>query len=528
MHRVKDAYIDMWEGDMSLDEEVGWEKASTAGHPDHVHRPQNADWSVPAVPLLPTAPVESDPHAQAENTHVFVHGAGTPKHDPVYKQANRFPHQYDGRPTYLVPAPVGNGPHGPADNQISNSYLTQRHIGLPDRQFYSPPSIRATQTARPPTPYNVQPTLPVQVFPDRVRPRTAHRQRTSGMDSDTAADSEMSPERAPRRRLQRRTPTPRARSRSPPKYDGKFDFLDFKVQFECIAEDNDWSYQDCGRKLSRCLTGSARSVLTTLDRSVRRDYQTLCAALLSLHTTPGGEGLRRTELHQAARIDGQCPSVFGRELRKLAARAYPLGDLPETALIQLFIKGLRDASIEQHVSLQAPCNLDDAIRQACAYRAYSSAEMPDLRKPKQPISVAKVASNGKSVEAQLSELSEKFEQLLTKVNGKKEIECYFCHEKGHIASKCPAKRQTQTPQTWQPRGNHPMSTPRPVGHWQRSPAPGNPVNQVGYFPQSMPAAPVGPPMPAAPVGPPMPTVPVGPPMPFPMQAYPECYNSLNA
>ena len=94
-----------------------------------------------------------------------------------------------------------------------------------------------------------------------------------------------------------------------PKYNGKFDFSDFKVQFECIAEDAGWNYSTRGKKLSRCLTDDARSVLGSLDVDVRRDYATLCGALLALHTTPGGEGVRQNELHHAEQTDSARASL---------------------------------------------------------------------------------------------------------------------------------------------------------------------------------------------------------------------------
>ena len=245
----------------------------------------------------------------------------------------------------------------------------------------------------------------------------------------------------------------RSRSRSPPKYNGKFDFLDFKVQFECIAEDNGWDYPTCGRKLSRCLTDSARSVLTSLDRHVRRDYTTLCAALESLHLTPGGEGLRRTELYQASRKEGQCPSAFARELQRLATKAYPQGDFPETALVQLFTKGLRSTACERHVNLQAPQTLDAAVRHACAFEAYS-AEESSCKKPKPSTqAVAKIAT-ANPLQAQITQLSEKVEQLaqqLTKPQEKRVV-CYRCRETGHVANRCPNQVWPQQP---------------PPGPWQR-------------------------------------------------------------
>ena len=158
---------------------------------------------------------------------------------------------------------------------------------------------------------------------------------------------------------------------SVPKYNGKFNFIDFQCQFECIAEDHQWTYEEMGKNLSLCLTDEALSILPTIKRTVRRDYGTLCEALMSLHNIPGGEGLLRNELHEIIRRDGQDPNKFGRELRYLARQAYPEGGLPESALVQFFIQGLNDPQMAKQIGLQEPDTLSEAIRLACYFEAYT-------------------------------------------------------------------------------------------------------------------------------------------------------------
>jgi len=246
-----------------------------------------------------------------------------------------------------------------------------------------------------------------------------------------------------RRRAGRRRSHSESDARAP-KYNGKFDFSDFKVQFECIAEDARWSYVTRGKKLSRCLTDDARSVLGSLDVEVRRDYDTLCGALLALHTTPGGEGVRQNELHHTTRTNGQCPSKFGLELKKLAKRAYPLGNMSEPVLVRIFIKGLNCQALEAHVGLQEPKTLAEAIKLACSYEAYYGSTETAARKPKN-VCVAQ-STQDSSMSSKLAELLTRFERLEAKLEKPRasgppnaESECFYCHGRGHFANSCPQR-----------------------------------------------------------------------------------------
>ena len=194
-------------------------------------------------------------------------------------------------------------------------------------------------------------------------------------------------------------------------------------------------------------------MLTSLDRHVRHDYATLCTALESLHSTPGGEGLRRTELHQASHKEGQCPSVFAQDLQRLATNAYPRGDFPESALVQLFTKGLQSTACEWYVNLQALQILDAAVRHACTFEAYSPEESGCKKSKPTTQAVAKVAT-ANPLQCQITQLSEKVEQLsqqLTK-SQEKRVVCYRCHETSHITNRCPNHvwPQQPLPGTWQP------------------------------------------------------------------------------
>lgn len=472
MQDRRETYINMWEGgdmNVGLTNEVRGVEMNRNNGPSaglnlpYVPRPQNADESNLISPysynnLQQGVAMTPAASRNAENSYMGEHANGVSDHRQMVENTLQNSYCPPTMQRFSADQSVGQS-QGRMPNDGAMQYRNASSMGYhgnPNQvnaAFY--PAYQTESLMASPSPRNARLTSSIQ-YESRV---------SSGADTDTEAEGAT----RERERTRVRRHVYRARSKSPPKYNGKFDFLDFQVQFECVAEDNGWDYSTCGKKLSRCLTDSARSILTTLDKSVRRDYKTLCAALMSLHTTPGGECLRRNELHQAVRAEGQCPSAFGREIRRLAARAYPNGNLPEPEMVQLFVRGMKDVNIERHVCLQAPDNLEEAIRQACAFQAYST-DKDTLRKPKSIVSAVK----SENLETKLADLTDKYEKLLRQVShsrapARSDIECYSCHGKGHISRNCPLKagvpRKINWPQS-APQMPANFNIPPPGYNWQ--------------------------------------------------------------
>ena len=253
---------------------------------------------------------------------------------------------------------------------------------------------------------------------------------------------------------------------SVPRYNGKSDFADFQCQFECFAEDYQWDRQKMGKMLSRCLTDDARAVLGTLQPEARRDYDSLCSALMALHSTPGGEAVKRNQLHQAKRKEGQAISAFAKELKSMANKAYPQEKLPDAALVQIFISGLNYPAMEAHVGMQCPLNLDEAIRHASNFEAYANKGEGLARKPK-AVNAAKVSATSSEelgtfkngvvqqldvMKQQFEGVNQKLEQMFQLFTAKGAptagtVQCFSCKGYGHFASSCPLKQSQQMQQT---------------------------------------------------------------------------------
>jgi len=415
------------------------------------------------------------------------------------------PRQVEGE-LYSAREPVGSWPNPPAPrapNEMEKPFgywpdppapvVSQpRHVrrlsgpgydGLPRASHQGTPRVAIDPPQYYPHQFSlVKPALGAPPQAEAPQQRARHRQVNSSSDSEW--DSPTLP-----RKRSGAVPPPTERHPVPlshpcsdsnvPKYNGKYDVADFLAQFECVAEDHGWNYVEMGRRLSRCLTDEARAVLTTLDRPLRRDYMTLCEALTGLHSTPGGEGLQRDELQQAKRAEGQDPNKFGRELRRLGQRAYPKGDLPELVLVQIFIRGLNDAQMERHVGLQGPQTLQEAIRHACNFEAYSG--MTSARKPK-AANVAKVSNNQATeqtskaptstshLEKMVSDLGERLASIEKEARQASGVTCFACGGKGHFARNCPHPSQRAGPRA--------VHAVQPSSPYAVSPAPYNPPMRV--------------------------------------------------
>jgi hypothetical protein len=149
------------------------------------------------------------------------------------------------------------------------------------------------------------------------------------------------------------------REREPPKYNGKNDIRDYLIQFEMIAEINEWDNEECGLHLATSLLADACDVLKLIPSELKRDYMSIQKALLERYCPEGREAMFTVELWNRVCKKGEKVATFGHEMRKLAKEAYPHAMLHEQILVNLYVKGLPNKEMRRHVHLSRPKTLND-------------------------------------------------------------------------------------------------------------------------------------------------------------------------
>lgn len=172
---------------------------------------------------------------------------------------------------------------------------------------------------------------------------------------------------------------------TPPQYDGSTSWDDYAVQFELIAELNNWPEAAKALYLAASLKGQARAILSDLDSSRRRSYRALTEALGRRFSPANQTQLFRAMLKNRQRQPAESLTELAQDIKRLALKAYPDApyEMVETLAKEYFVDSLGDTETRWRVYQSRPVNLSDAVTVAVELEAFHLAEVKkgNLKRP---------------------------------------------------------------------------------------------------------------------------------------------------
>ena len=147
-----------------------------------------------------------------------------------------------------------------------------------------------------------------------------------------------------------------------PKFNGKGNFDDFIVQFDCIASIRGWSDKFKGESLLLSLEGQAAGVIGTLPSDLRTNYEALKSALMKRFSPKLDHDIAGTILQNRRRKKGESHISFAQELKKLANSAYE--SFPTECLERItrekFFSAIEDPNMRGMLWSKSPNTLEEA------------------------------------------------------------------------------------------------------------------------------------------------------------------------
>lgn len=163
-------------------------------------------------------------------------------------------------------------------------------------------------------------------------------------------------------------------------YDGKSSWKDYLVQFELAAHANRWDKHTSAVRLACSLRGSARALLSDLNPEVRYDYERLVTTLTERFEPENQCEIYKAQMKQRIRKRDEPLPELAQDIKRLTRMAYPSAvlDLRDNLSTDCFIEALNDADMELFICQKEPERLEDAVRIALKYEAFSQSRRKRL------------------------------------------------------------------------------------------------------------------------------------------------------
>ena len=233
-------------------------------------------------------------------------------------------------------------------------------------------------------------------------------------------------------------------------HDGKYSWRDYLVQFELAAHANKWDMLTSAVKLACSLRGSAQALLSDLTPEVRYDYDRLVTALTERFEPENQCEIYKAQMKQRIRKRDESLSELAQDIKRLTRMAYPSAvlDLRDCLSKDCFVEALNDAEMELFICQKEPERLEDAVRIALKYEAFTQGRRKRLMSAKTGIRMQRdEVSQNTIMQNQLREISANLRELKanSSAGARPGIQtrntdrpgCFICKDPSHFQRECP-------------------------------------------------------------------------------------------
>ena len=166
----------------------------------------------------------------------------------------------------------------------------------------------------------------------------------------------------------------------PDKYDGTTSWSNYLLQFELIAEYNNWNDHEKAMHLAANLRGTAQGVLSDVDASKRRHFPSLVASLNLRFGHDNQEELFWMKLNNRVRNPNETLPDLAHDIRTMVKIIFPT--MPDSSTQELakkyFVNAIPDSRIRLNILHAKPASFDAAVQIAVETESFYKAE--ELRK----------------------------------------------------------------------------------------------------------------------------------------------------
>ncbi|MEW8544990.1 MAG: hypothetical protein AB2693_15805 [Candidatus Thiodiazotropha sp.] len=235
-------------------------------------------------------------------------------------------------------------------------------------------------------------------------------------------------------------------------YDGKSSWKDYLVQFELAAHANRWDKDTKAIKLACSLRGSAQALLSDMGPDVRYNYDQLVSTLTNRFEPENQCEIYKAQVKQRLRRKDEPLPELAQDIKRLMRMAYPSAvlDLRDTLAKDCFIEALNDAEMELFVCQKEPETMEDAVRIALKYEAFSQGRRKRLMSTKTGVRMQHedalenlpYSDDLRQIQADLQEIKLSNKAHTNPNQGNRyQRKCWSCGETTHLQRSCPKKNQ---------------------------------------------------------------------------------------